>query len=69
MLLDAEKYSYPMFTSTNVCSINLLPALLEIHTAGSSRQPPVNPFTKVRAHTYMLVIRVMSMLLFLFTIE
>ena len=69
MLLDTKKYSYPMFTSNNVCSMNLLPALLEIHAAGSSRQPPVNPFTQVWAHTYMVVIRAMTILLFLFTID
>ena len=42
--------------------MNVLHALLEIHTAGSSRQPPINPFTQVQAPTYILVIcRVITM--------
>ena len=63
MLPDTEENSYQLSTSTYVCSIILLPALLEIHIAGtSSRQPPLNPFTQVWPHTYALVIHVITTL-------
>ena len=43
MLPDTEKYSYQLFTSTNVCSINLLHSLLGQHsTAGSSMLSVIN---------------------------
>ena len=52
---DTEKYSYQLFTSTNVCSINLLHSLLGQHsTAGSSMLSVINPFIEVLAHTYVL---------------
>ena len=51
MLPDTEKYSYQLFTSTNLYSINFLPALLEIHTAGSSWQPSHKSISLMFVHT------------------
>ena len=54
MPLDTEKYSYQLFTSTNVCSIISLHSLLCQHTAGSSTLSVINPYIEVLAHTYVL---------------
>ena len=70
---DTEKYSYQLFNSTNVCSINSLHSLLSQHTAGStSTLSVINPYIEVLAHTYVLDIMYLPtyyQVLLMFTIK